>query len=208
MTAVGSAFLTWLTGGSALASLGKVSLAICALVFGLVYRRYVGILGADRRKPAERQAYDALRTSLIAGNTAARLYARWLGVMLDRVDRLFGDAGMADRTLFPHAFWLQTPAPLWTAPALERCLLLALIYPIATILVVWAVSGHVGPAENALHLNPRLIAWQRWLATTDVRIFNVFPLVRRAGDRMETPRSHRHLHRRFRHCCWPLGRAG
>jgi hypothetical protein len=152
-----------------------VSLAICALVFGLVYRRYVLLLGADRRRPAERKAYDALRNSLIAGNTAARLYARWLGVMLDRVDRLFGDTGMADRTLFPHAFWLKTPAPLWTAPALERCLLLALIYPIATILVVWAVSGHVGPAENALHLNPRLIAWQRWLAAM-VFGFSMFEL--------------------------------
>jgi hypothetical protein len=156
--------LTWLVGGSALAALGKVSLAVCALVLGLTYRRYLGILGADRRRPAERKAYDALRASLAEGNLATRLYARWLGVMLDRVDCLFGDAGMADRTLFPHAFWLKTPAPLWTAPALERCFLLALIYPIATILVVWAFSGHVGPAENALHLNPRLIAWQRWLA--------------------------------------------
>jgi hypothetical protein len=61
---VSSAVLDWLTGGSALAALGKVSLAVCALVFGLIYRRYLGILGADRRKPAERQAYDALRDSL------------------------------------------------------------------------------------------------------------------------------------------------
>jgi hypothetical protein len=91
----------------------------------------------------------------------ARLYAEQLTRFLDWVDRFFGDAGMADRTLFPRAFGLRTPAPLWTAPALERCMLLALIYPIATIFIVWAVSGHVGPAESALHLSPRLITWQR-----------------------------------------------
>jgi hypothetical protein len=80
---VSSAVLDWLTGGSALAALGKVSLAVCALVFGLIYRRYLGILGADRRKPAERQAYDALRDSLAEGNPAARLYAERLTRFLD-----------------------------------------------------------------------------------------------------------------------------
>jgi hypothetical protein len=78
LTGVGSALLDWLTGGSTLAALGKVSLAICALVFGLVYRRYLGILGADRRRSAERQTYDGLRNSLAEGNLAARLYAERL----------------------------------------------------------------------------------------------------------------------------------
>jgi hypothetical protein len=76
---VGSSLLDLLTGGSALAALGRVSFAACALVLGLLYRRYLGILAADRRRPAERQAYDALRNSLAEGNLAARLYARWLG---------------------------------------------------------------------------------------------------------------------------------
>lgn len=67
MTAVGRALLTWLTGGSALADLVKVLLAVCVLVLGLIYRRNLGILGADRRRPAERRAYDALRESLAEG---------------------------------------------------------------------------------------------------------------------------------------------
>jgi hypothetical protein len=133
VTGVGSAVLDWVTGGSALTALGRVSLGVCALVFGLIYRRYLGILGADRRRPAERQAYDALRESLAEGNTAARLYTDRLTRFLNWIDQFFGDAGMADRTLFPHAFGLRTPAPLWTAPALDRCLLLALFYPILTI---------------------------------------------------------------------------
>ena len=56
---MGNALLTWLTGGSALAALASVLLTVCALILGLMYRRYLRILGADRRRPAERQAYDA-----------------------------------------------------------------------------------------------------------------------------------------------------
>jgi hypothetical protein len=160
---VGTALLDLLTGGSALAALGRVALAVCALVLGLTYRRYLGILGADRRKPAERQAYDALREGLAQGNLAARLYAERLSEFLDWIDRFFGDAGMADRTLFPHAFGLRTTAPLWTAPAFDRCLLLALIYPIVTIFAIWAVSGHVGPAEASPQLAPNMLGWRRGL---------------------------------------------
>lgn len=43
-------------------------------------------------------------------------------------------------------------AALWTAPAFDRCLLLALFYPVAAIFVIWTVSGEVGPAERALGL--------------------------------------------------------
>jgi hypothetical protein len=159
MTAAVSELLIWLTGGSALAALVKLLLAACALVLGLLYRRYLGILGADRRRPAERQAYDALRNSLAEGNLAARLYAERLTRFLDWVDRFFGDAGTAGQ----RAFGLRTPAPLWTAPALDRCLFLALLYPIATIFLIWAISGHVGPAETALHLKAGLSGAQRAL---------------------------------------------
>jgi hypothetical protein len=65
--------------------------------------------------------------------------------------------------LFPRAFGLRNPAPLWTAPSLDRCLLLALVYPIVTIWVIWAVSGHVGPAEAALNLSAGVENWRRGL---------------------------------------------
>jgi len=70
---------------------------------------------------------------------------------------------MADRTLFPLAFGPKKAAPLWTAPAFDRCLLLALLYPIATIFAIWAISGHVGPAERALGLKPDNAGWVRSL---------------------------------------------
>src|SRR5262249_10262308 len=83
----------------------------------------------------------------------------------------------ADRTLFPHAFGLRTPAPLWTAAAFDSCLLLALIYPFATILIIWAASGDVGPAEAALLLKSNLPEWQRGLVVAIVAIM-VFAILR------------------------------
>jgi hypothetical protein len=163
MTATFRALLGWLGGGSALATLVSVLLAVGALVLGLIYRRYLGVLGADRRKPAERQAYDALRASLAEGNLAARLYAERLTRFLNWIDQFFGDAGVADRTLFPRAFRLKVPAHLWTAPAFDRCLFLALLYPITSIFTIWAVSGHAGLAEAALHLRPAPSGWERAL---------------------------------------------
>jgi hypothetical protein len=161
MPAVLRTLLAWFTSGSALATLASVVIAICALILGLLYRRYLGILGGDRRRPAERRAYDALRNSLAEGNKAARLYAERLTRFLDWIDRFVDDAGKADQTLFPRAFGLRSPAPTWTAPSFDRCLLLALLYPILTILVTWAVSGHVGPAESALQLTADVPGWQR-----------------------------------------------
>ena len=153
----------WLAGGSTLAALRSVALAVGALVLGLIYRRYLGILGADPNEPAEWDDYTALRDSLTKGNLAAQLYAERLTWFLDWIDRFFGDAGMADRTLLPHAFGLRTPAPLWTAPAFDRCMLLAAIYPVVTILIIWAVSGQVGQAGEALLLKLDYSAWQRGL---------------------------------------------
>jgi hypothetical protein len=114
-----------------LAAVGGIS----GLIFSLMYKRYIGVLSAsehpnnlrarakgqaERNAYAERRAYDSLRESLRGGNIAARLYSHWLTEFPDAVDRFFGDAGMADRTLFSRIFGLRTPAPLWTAPAFER----------------------------------------------------------------------------------------
>ena len=158
--------------GSALGTLFSVVGGICGLAFSLICRRYISVLGtgAKPKGSLERQAYDKLRESLAEGGSAARLYAQRLTGFLDAVDRFFGDAGMADRTLFLRAFGLKTPASLWTAPAFDRCLFLALVYPIATIFVIWAISGHVGPAEAALHLKPDFTGWQRGLSVALVGI--------------------------------------
>ena len=160
------------TLGVSLAAPISLLSAVSGLTLALIFWRYLGILGAGAEAPGslERQAYDALRASLPIGGLPALLYSRWLTRFLDAVDGFLGDAGMAYPTLFPRAFGLRTPAPLWTAAAFDRCLLLALIYPIGTILLMWAVSGHVGPAEAALHLKSDLPGWQRGFAVAIVAI--------------------------------------
>jgi hypothetical protein len=113
--ALGAA-IGWLSGGmtgalgSAVATLLVVLGGISGLVFSLMYKRYVGVLGAGggRKGYPARVAYEELRASLSGGNLAARLYADWLTKFLDMIDSFFGDAGMADRTLFPGAFGLRT----------------------------------------------------------------------------------------------------
>jgi hypothetical protein len=138
-------------------------LAVGGFALPFSYLRYFIMLGASDEPvgSGDRKGYDALRDNLATGGHAVRLYSRWLRVFLDAVDRFFGDAGMANQTLFPHAFGLQTPAPLWTAPAFDRCLLLALIYPVLTILIIWALSGDVGPAGPVLGLKAGIGGWAR-----------------------------------------------
>jgi hypothetical protein len=146
--------------GSALAKLLMGIVApVVGLAVGLQYRHYVIIL--KRSGPDERRAYTALRQSIVGGGLPARIYSERLKLTLDAVDRFFGDADMAHSTLWPRAFGLRTPAPLWTAPAFDRCLLLALIYPMVTIVVVWLASGHAGPAEHALLMQEGLPGWRR-----------------------------------------------
>ena len=151
-------FFGWVAGfipEGPLRTLFIVVVGLCITAIPFVYKYYLVLLaqGAKPKGSIERQDYDRLRASLAEDNLA-RLYARMLTKFLDWIERFFGDAGMADWTLFPRAFGLRKPAPLWTAPAFDRCLLLALIYPIATIFLIWAISGHVGPAEEALGMKP------------------------------------------------------
>jgi hypothetical protein len=143
-------------------------LILCAAAAPFVFRYYVGLVGQGSQPEGslERQDYTKLRASLAGDNRAARLYAQWLSKSLDWIERFCGDVGMADRALFPHSFWLTKPAPLWTAPALDRCLLLAVIYPVATIFLIWMLFGQVGPAETALGLRDDLPEWRRVLGVT------------------------------------------
>jgi uncharacterized membrane protein len=138
--------------GGALVDLIRIAILIGIFIFGFAVLHYFGVLGAGANPVGtrERKDYEGLCKRIAGGNWIEREYARKLNVFLDGIDHFFGDEKMADRTLFPHAFGLRDPTPLWTAPAFDRCLLLALVYPIAAIILIWAISGHVGPAESAM----------------------------------------------------------
>ncbi|MGB8901040.1 MAG: hypothetical protein WCC90_18135 [Methylocella sp.] len=68
-----------------------VLVGLCAALARVVYKYYLGVLaqGAQAEGSLERQDYDKLRAGLAGGNLAARLYTKWLGWFLDRVDKFF-----------------------------------------------------------------------------------------------------------------------
>src|SRR5262245_13190199 len=71
--------------GQPLTSLLAIAGAVGGLAFSLMYRRYLGVLGAGggRSGYPAREAYDRLRESLLGGNLAARMYADRLVAFLN-----------------------------------------------------------------------------------------------------------------------------
>ncbi|HEX4889015.1 MAG TPA: hypothetical protein VFW37_01405, partial [Alphaproteobacteria bacterium] len=142
-------------------------LGMCGLcLFAGCFYRYDVLLGEGGKPEGarERTDYDALRASLQMGGLPVKLYTDWLTVFLEAVDRFFGDAHVTKRGRAARLFGLRAPAALWTAPAYDRCLLLAALYPVGMIFLIWAISGHVGPAETALTLAPGIDGWRRGVA--------------------------------------------
>jgi hypothetical protein len=127
---------------------------IAGILFAGATWRYSWIFsyGAAPEGSRERARFEALKKGLSAGGRIGQAYEAALERVLDRVDRFFGDDGPGVRTLWPHAFGFRGRAPFWTAPAYDRCLTIALAYPIMVMLFIWAVSGHVGIAEMAFGL--------------------------------------------------------
>jgi hypothetical protein len=177
--------------GPALTALASVIAAFCGLGFAIWFDRKVAILGAGAAPEGspEHKAYEGLRASLDGANLPERLYAKWLTGFLDGIERLFDDLGMARLSLFPHAFGLKRPTPLWTAATFDYCLFLALYYPILTIFIIWAASSasgqEVGLVEGALGLKPDLPVWRRGLALALAvfAIFGIWQTMRTQGFR-------------------------
>ncbi|MES2442770.1 MAG: hypothetical protein V4574_08055 [Pseudomonadota bacterium] len=148
--------LPLILAGTAIAIMLGVSIA--------AYYSRIFDYGAAPAGSRERARFERLHEGLVAEGAIGARYSRLLQETLARVDRFFGDAGQADRSLFPRFLGLREPAPLWTAASYDRCVTIALVYPLAVILFVWAVSGHVGPAEAALGMKAGGSGWLRGLA--------------------------------------------
>jgi hypothetical protein len=146
--------------GQAGATLVWTLISVAGAVLTLMSARYtlvLGYRGLPNGSP-ERQVYDSLISSLRQGGIPARLYSLLLTRFLGTMEVVLGDAGTAQ-----FAFGMEKGAPLWTAAAFNRCLLFTAPYMMATILVIWAVSGHVGPAEAVLGLKSDSSSLQRAL---------------------------------------------
>ena len=137
----------------------------------LVFRHYHAILGGEGiARGSRRQAYDDLRESLTAGGTPARLYANWLERALHLVEDFFGEAHATERSSLQQVIGLSRPAALWTAPALDRCILFAFIYPQALLFLGWLMSGRAGRAEIVLGLVSEADPLRRYIAMAALAI--------------------------------------
>jgi len=81
---------------------------------------------------------------------AQRLYQSFLNNFLEITDRVFDGHGYSNRTP-------STPSPsdrtqIWTANAYDRCLSLAVLYPIVASILVWVVFGYAGDFGPVLKL--------------------------------------------------------
>jgi hypothetical protein len=149
-------------------------LVFAALIAGyLAFRHYVVLLGAGGAKTHavhRHKAYEDLRASLSAGGTPARIYAQWLEKALHAVEHFLGDQELRRRSVPARAIGLRREVPLWTAPALDRSILLAFAYPQATIFLIWVISGRVGPAETVAGLPNIALFWLRFVSLATMAI--------------------------------------
>ena len=76
----------------------------------------------------------SLRVALEAGGRWRRLYVFLVTRGLNRFDRFLGDADKAAYSL-PSPFRNREAWPYWTGWSLDRCAVLALIYPLASLYV-------------------------------------------------------------------------
>jgi hypothetical protein len=141
--------------GAPAAALIGILILVGTAAFTFAILHYFGVLGAGTEAAAasQREGYDALRRQLASSTSVTSAYAHNLNGFLGGIDRFFCDQRSADQSLFSRIFGLRKPAPLWTAPAFDCCLLLALIYFVAAVALVWTASNQVGPAEAALGLH-------------------------------------------------------
>jgi hypothetical protein len=146
-----------------IASTAAVTWLVGVLICGLLARHYDGQLaGSAEPSGSEKyKTYRALRTGIETGGRATEVYASQLVAFLTWIDAFFGDSKRAEDAVRPvePAKWLrklgfQRVYPMWTVPSYDRCLLLALIYPLAVIFISWVISGEVSKAEQALRLPP------------------------------------------------------
>jgi hypothetical protein len=123
--------------GAMISASGLVAIALAGIALIVQFLHYYEIIGGNSVE------YSKLLKS--AENDSC---SRWLGAILCKVDAFFGDVGAPGQ----RALLLLKPAALWTAGSFDRCLLLALHYPIVAMLFILAVSGDTGPAESAVGL--------------------------------------------------------
>lgn len=121
-----------------------------------------------------REEYSVWRGRLDHGGTLGFEYERLVRRFLGWIGKVYGHAEPGRERL----------SGFWSKETLDRCLMLALIYPAISVLLVWHMTGEVGAFERALEfredIEPALrgasaiamallVAAQIWLAAPPVR---------------------------------------
>lgn len=94
---------------------------------------------------------DRLIRSLRLGGDWRRHYVYWITRALNRVDRFLGDADKADCSL-PSPFGNRRAEPYWTGWSFGVCALIALGYPIMSMIATWIWAGDGGELAVVLGL--------------------------------------------------------
>ena len=129
-------------------------LVLAALIFAACFLLLLIRLGGSSASITTHRAWYVAFRQHAGERGLGPLYGRGVTRALDWLDRFVRDAGRADESLWPRAFGLNKPAPLWTVQSYNRCLVLAAAYPLAVVMLGWLWSGHVGPLERALFMRP------------------------------------------------------
>ncbi len=126
--------------------------ALLALFIGLWCYFHLLLSHSDPAlEKRERAAYLAFRRRIGSGGFPAEFYDRGITALLAWSERFFGDVGQ--------------DKPCWSAASYDRCLLLAVVYPVITIFLLWVFNGGaVGLAETALGFEHNVSDWRRGLA--------------------------------------------
>ena len=101
----------WLT--MIAAALAMIIAYVFSYNYSVIFREY-GLESADAD---ERAVFDGLKSRLAAGGRFMSVYNDLITRTLDRVDRFFGDADPAVKTLWPGAFGFKGNKPFWTVRA-------------------------------------------------------------------------------------------
>lgn len=144
-------------------------LAVAAGVIGAIgflrFQRYSEILSYGSAPPETHRfrVYNRFRATLSEGGLFKWIFFYGIQNFLLALQRFFLDADKKSSAFTRRTFGLKEPSPLWTAPAFDRCLLLAVIYPLTSIILFWSVIPEVNQAQKVLHLPQELEPWQRGL---------------------------------------------
>lgn len=127
---------------------GAIVFVLAATAFGFAWHYYEAVLreeGPDRNELVQR---------LSRGGGPRSFYIDQMTALLDRVDVLLGDAGQ-EQTLIARIIGLRHARPCWTVRSFDTCALLAVMYPLLSLVLTWTFAGDAGPIGDLLGLRPQ-----------------------------------------------------